>query len=913
MENLKYNERSWAIDIISEINSFVGDRNLTIKRAGGEHGLSGQGNTLFPDTILFGDQIGITAIQGWELKFPDTPISDIELYNNAVEKANRLNLNSFLLWNVSDAQLHLRESEGDSFYVIKNWSIPNIKKRTDVALYEGDWRVLLKEILIFIDDKIKDKQVVSISSSEVLSENIYLSFLSKFNGIQANTVKDECLKNAGLEAQVDVWFKENKQEFKPLDKYNSISRVLIIGWLNRFLFSHYLKIFNNKASIVDSIRGDITVIEALDVFHKITKDCDFMNVFKIDKKFNIVNQDLWRSLISFNGLLVDFQMEKIDQAYFHEILDNALLFSRKKLAGQFSTPPNLADFLTGITIMDRTKHSMDFSCGTGAIAKSIFDLKTAKGITVKDALKTTWASDKFSFPLQLSSIALSDPKGMGEIIRTFKSDAFSLETGKEFEFTDPFLSASIFEKLPEMHSITSNLPYIRFEEVKKLQPNMSEITEDLNDCLTGSFNEGKADIYAYLILKSKELVEDGGRIGIITSNSWLAVDWGIAFKKALFDNFKILKVIISASGRWFDNAAVVSTILVLEKSNTKDDDHKIKFISTKIGINKWDKDVLSQLISNTIVSKKSNELLDINSYSKVDIDNFSIYGIGWSSFFVDMNWFGLISNKLCLISDFFDVARGERRGWDKLFYPASGHGIEEDYIRPVLKSTKSITAGSGLVCEAEDDAFCCDLTIIDLKNIGHLGAVSWIKKFENSTNGSGKALPKILAKPNMLWYQMSRDTQADIVISMNPDRKLCFYKLKVRGFVNQRLIRFTKKEDINIDIHHALLNTAIGMFLLESIGFGRGLGVLDINSSKVSKSMHMLNPDLISTNDQKEILYKFNSLLSRDPCGLEDELLKKDRIEFDELVLDKFNINLSIKDIYDPLLKLYNIRKAVKE
>jgi len=278
-----------------------------------------------------------------------------------------------------------------------------------------------------------------------------------------------------------------------------------------------------------------------------------------------------------------------------------------------------------------------------------------------------------------------------------------------------------------------------------------------------------------------------------------------------------------------------------------------------------------------------------------------------------MNWFGLISNKLCLISDFFDVARGERRGWDKLFYPASGHGIEEDYIRPVLKSTKSITAGSGLVCEAEDDAFCCDLTIIDLKNIGHLGAVSWIKKFENSTNGSGKALPKILAKPNMLWYQMSRDTQADIVISMNPDRKLCFYKLKVRGFVNQRLIRFTKKEDINIDIHHALLNTAIGMFLLESIGFGRGLGVLDINSSKVSKSMHMLNPDLISTNDQKEILYKFNSLLSRDPCGLEDELLKKDRIEFDELVLDKFNINLSIKDIYDPLLKLYNIRKAVKE
>ena len=57
MENLNYNERSWVIDVISEINLFANSKNLTIKRAGGEHSLAGKEgkNTLFPDLILFGD------------------------------------------------------------------------------------------------------------------------------------------------------------------------------------------------------------------------------------------------------------------------------------------------------------------------------------------------------------------------------------------------------------------------------------------------------------------------------------------------------------------------------------------------------------------------------------------------------------------------------------------------------------------------------------------------------------------------------------------------------------------------------------------------------------------------------------------------------------------------------------------
>lgn len=52
--HLNYNERAWAIDVISEINLICTKNNLAIKKAGGENTLSMQGGkSLFPDVLLF--------------------------------------------------------------------------------------------------------------------------------------------------------------------------------------------------------------------------------------------------------------------------------------------------------------------------------------------------------------------------------------------------------------------------------------------------------------------------------------------------------------------------------------------------------------------------------------------------------------------------------------------------------------------------------------------------------------------------------------------------------------------------------------------------------------------------------------------------------------------------------------------
>ncbi|MDC5278178.1 hypothetical protein OHW85_21830, partial [Acinetobacter baumannii] len=95
---VNYNERSWAIDVIGCIKTYLDKKNKTIQDAGGEQTLSTEGGSLFPDVLLFGDKKLARILQGWELKMPDTPINDKEFIENAAKKAEILGLDSFLLW-----------------------------------------------------------------------------------------------------------------------------------------------------------------------------------------------------------------------------------------------------------------------------------------------------------------------------------------------------------------------------------------------------------------------------------------------------------------------------------------------------------------------------------------------------------------------------------------------------------------------------------------------------------------------------------------------------------------------------------------------------------------------------------------------------------------------------------------------
>ena len=144
----QYNERAWAIDLISAINRSVSEEDI-IQRAGGEYSLPEDRNTtLFPDVLLFGNLLNGSVLQGWELKFPDTAINDSELLQNAEEKANRLGLDSFLVWNVAIADLYVRDKTNQRFVFYERlYENRVITTRDDVEKSQDIWIDALKKII----------------------------------------------------------------------------------------------------------------------------------------------------------------------------------------------------------------------------------------------------------------------------------------------------------------------------------------------------------------------------------------------------------------------------------------------------------------------------------------------------------------------------------------------------------------------------------------------------------------------------------------------------------------------------------------------------------------------------------------------------------------------------------------------
>lgn len=237
-------------------------------------------------------------------------------------------------------------------------------------------------------------------------------------------------------------------------------------------------------------------------------------------------------------------------------------------------------------------------------------------------------------------------------------------------------------------------------------------------------------------------------------------------------------------------------------------------------------------------------------------------------------------------------------------------GIEPDYICSVLKNPALLTSYDAVT---DIKAFCCHKSKDDLKALGHTGALEWIEKFENIKNGSGKLLPVALKRSKYYWYEMNDSAKADFVTALNPDRRLFVSKFETSTFVDQRFTRLLiKRDDISTDLIHALLNSIYGMFAIEAIGFGRGLGVLDASSTRL-KNMYMINPSAISEEDAITIVSLFEKMKNRNVMNTEDELQDRDRELFDRKVLQAIGHEDLYEAIRDSLLSMQHTRHTVKE
>ena len=101
-------------------------------------------------------------------------------------------------------------------------------------------------------------------------------------------------------------------------------------------------------------------------------------------------------------------------------------------------------------------------------------------------------------------------------------------------------------------------------------------------------------------------------------------------------------------------------------------------------------------------------------------------------------------------------------------------------------------------------------------------------------------------------------------------------------------------------------------FFVEAVGFGRGLGVLDINKESVAKCF-MLNPSLLSLECASEIKEQFHNVLAKNIMVIEEELKDEEWMSFNRTVLRAFGLEQYYLRICNSLLSMRQVRKTARE
>lgn len=233
---VRKNERSWAIEMISQINIIADKYDLVIKRAGGESTISQAGkNSMFPDVILYENNELTSIVQGWELKMPDVPINDETFVKDAQRKARALKLTSTVIWNFTYAKFYVLNEDTDEFEEVQKWENVQIKTRSDVATYKTDWEKTLEHIVMTVNDYLINHEVRRASINEVISEHAINLLINENKHLVADYYESNSASNVTMLAEINLWWEDIKTEysFDEIDKFNAYSKTVIINWAYR--------------------------------------------------------------------------------------------------------------------------------------------------------------------------------------------------------------------------------------------------------------------------------------------------------------------------------------------------------------------------------------------------------------------------------------------------------------------------------------------------------------------------------------------------------------------------------------------------------------------------------------------------------------------------------------------------------
>jgi type I restriction-modification system DNA methylase subunit len=423
-----------------------------------------------------------------------------------------------------------------------------------------------------------------------------------------------------LRQRLDEYFRKTGYSPKP----EGLAREMAYVLMNKIIFYKVLERFYNLPKLEPLYeKGTVTSCSSYikrlnEYFEKaVEASRDFDAIFKtgiydVTENDIVESEEVLRAFDWFIRYLDQYRVERLGDVIGY-IYEELIPPEERHDLGQFYTPKPIAELIVKWAIRSPDDKVLDPGCGSGTflveaykklaelkLKKPFKDIKHVPEDVHRQILNQLYGIDINEFPAHLTSmnLAMRNVRAPSPIFYIFVKDYFTVRPGfKELapsRAKTPKGEKEVEVVFKDFDVIVGNPPYTRWTEIP--DDTQDRILKILGDAiskygLTPQVARGvEPGIYVYWIMHSTGFLKEGGRLGMIISDSWLQADYGMNFFRFLLDNYKV-HAIIDISARVFPVPLIGACIVLLEKCSDEGERRNNKTVLMYLDVSKGYMDV----------------------------------------------------------------------------------------------------------------------------------------------------------------------------------------------------------------------------------------------------------------------------------------------------------------------------------
>jgi type I restriction enzyme M protein len=916
--------------------------------------------TKFPDGVIWESVERRAGVLLFEIKRPNYDASNINLIEEATIKAVRLGTDYFATWNMRDLVLWRSWQPRAPLYErVVHWykNIIPVKDISEVDRKENWERIrkFLEEFLVALDQDLfkKEKVFFGLPLDEFfirkLETNVDIN-----TSVFTQALKNKCLKDKNYYRQLCRWiwdqgwhpnFRKKAEETDFL-LYERIARIAAYVFTNKILFYNILRMEHEELKPIqtENIKQGVDFSQVLKKHFEDVLRINYDTIYKIDIFDNLEIPDkCLEQMVKFVEDFDKYDFKGVNYEILGHVYEDLIPGTEKHEMGQYFTPPSTVDLINSFCIQNPSDVIIDLGCGAGTfLVRAYARLKYLnRKKTHKQLLEQLWGLDKASFPAHLAQInlVLPDLTETENFPYIENKDAFDIIPGEAYFEVPPHkgikhpqekISSNLVKvKVPDMNAVVGNPPYIRQEKIEEKEHIRKVIEKEWGNFRvtnqTGISIGSQADIYVYFFIHGARFLKEGGRLGFVTSNSWLDVRYGAGLQKFFLDNFKIISIIESKVERSFAKADINTAITIVERCSDKNkrDNHVIKFVVLKEKM-----DVLipkdgdrsrfeacDKLIYRIAKAKSIYEDSEIRVLPKKQkelyeegIEDHTYVGSKWGGKYLRAPdiFFKILEKGKDLfvpLKDVAEVRRGFTTGANEFFYlteeQIKAHMIEKEFLKPLLKSPRE---SRKILISAKDTKYKVLLVHKDKQQLWRTNVLKYI------LFGELKDIhKKPTCSPRQRWYDLGKRETANILwTEFFFDTHITFL-LKDEIYDSDKFYGITIKRYLQETA--AFLNSTIAVLFRQLLGFhSLGEGALKIPVYELS-SFKVIDFKKIPASFRNKIKKAFSTISKREILPIFQEIHEEDRQDLDNAFFDILGLTQDERQqVYDAVCELVRNR-----